>query len=486
MRQGWEWRVGRREVNRGWRELILLGLLAGCGWGSRSAAPSPSQVVLLVSLDTTRADHLGPYGHPEAVTPHLDQLASEGMVFERHIAAAPTTLASHTTLMTGNYPHTHGISRNIYTVSSDNEMLAEVFEEEGWRTAAFLGAMPLQSASGFTQGFQHVDETFSRTRGRDLVDQAERGGDEVTDAVLSWIDGEGRGDGEPVFLFVHYFDPHAPYAPPEPYRSMYGDVTDPDAGSMKYVHKTRSLGKRGSERVAQRHAALQRLYLGEISWTDAQLGRLVDGLKARGWYDQAMVIVTADHGETQVGHSEVWNHGYTVYDETVRIPLLMRLPDSQRAGARVRRLVGNLDLYPTLLEWFSFAPRDVEGESFVPLLRGEAMAERAPVFSEATKPYVPQGDSEWRNDLRKKSASSAGLKVHFDPMTEAWELYDLTEDPDEADNLHRDEDTSRGESLRRALGQWRDEADPLPAPEQGSDQTRRQLEALGYVDEGAE
>lgn len=471
------------------RGQIVLGTVLALGIGvllAKAFTPKP-RLVMIISVDTLRADHLGLYGHPEKPSPFIDGFAEEAVVFENHMSAAPTTLNSHTALMTGTYGNRHGVPRNVFTVADDNVMLAEILSDEGWDTAAFLGAMPLGSKSGFTQGFRLVDENFSRRVAGGEVDQTQRRADEVTDAVLDWSRHRSPFATRPTFLFVHYFDVHAPYDPPEPYRSQFGEVSDKRAGNLKHVRRTRSLGKDDPGAISARSEDLRKLYLGEVAWTDKEVGRLLNGMDAGGWLDDALIIITSDHGETQDTHSEVWNHGYTLYDETIRTPLIVRFPDETGAGTRVKRLVSNVDVMPTVLEWLGLPlPNRVEGRSVMPLLNGTQMTPATPVFSESTKPYTPVGDSPWPNDLRWKASRDERYKLLFHPADGAYELYDLRDDPGETHNLFPIvpdlglED--RLQTLTEAVHAFRDRADPLPVVEQGSETVHRQLEALGYVD----
>jgi len=402
------------------------------------------------------------------------------------MSAAPTTLNSHTALMTGTYGHTHGVPRNVFTVAPDNVMLAELLSDAGWETAAVLGAMPLGSKSGFTQGFEYVNEDFSRRVSSGEVDQTPRRADEVTDAALEWSRHRNPFTARPAFLLVPYFDVHAPYDPPEPHRSRFGRVSDHRSGNLKHVRKTRSLGSKNPESIAKRSADLRKLYLGEVSWTDKEVGRLLKGLDRGGWLDDALVVITSDHGETQDTHWEVWNHGYSLYDETVHTPLIVRFPDGLAAGVRVPDVVSNVDVMPTLVEWLGLPGFPVDGRSLMPLLRGE-LFQSAFAFSESTKPYNPVGESEWPNDLRWKAVRDDRYKLLWHPADDDIELYDLRDDPAEARNIysvhHELGLNDRVAGLLAAAGAFRDDARPLPVVEQGSERVHRQLEALGDVED---
>lgn len=455
-----------------WPSLLLVLASCMCNRPKLQVQDDPPHVVL-ISLDTTRADALGPYAGPQAGTPHLDAFADEAVVFERHVSVAPTTLASHTSLMTGRYPLHHGVPRNAYYVHNRNLMLAEVLRDAGFATAAILGAMPLGEHSNFLQGFTHVDAEFRRPRSWEHQ-QAERTADAVTDAALAWLDGP-RGDR--VFLFVHYFDPHAPYEAPPPFGP--GPSADGE-GTLAAVAETRKRLQQG--RGQRESRTLRELYQGEVRFVDQEVGRLLDGLKDRGILDDALIILTADHGETFDTHSdELWDHGLTVYDETVHTPLILRFPRGEHGGLRVPDLVANVDVFGTVTELLEMKLSPGDGLSLLPTLRGEALPERA-LFSEATKPWEPRNpDARWANDWSRKMVRVGDHKLHLDPRTGDRWLYDVSADPGELRDL-ASEEVERADALEAALQAWRASADPLPSHKVMAPDITAQLEALGYIE----
>ena len=470
--------------------LPAAALVGAAVWMWSSPTPPPADAyrvpkhVVIVSIDTLRADHLGAYGHPRARTPFLDELAGQGVVFEQHISAAPTTLASHTTMFTGNHAHKHGAAKNDYVVNDDNLMLQEVFRDAGFSTAAFIGAIPIASHSNFTQGFELIDEHFTLHRNGDGVAQTMRDGKDVTNAVLAWIG--GRTDDRPVFLFAHYFDVHSPYRPPEPWRSWYHpDPSIPNAGSMRHINDTRKLLNR-NDPDAERHSnTLKELYLGGVSYADHQVGRLLVGLQDAGILDDALIVITSDHGETFDTHSEKWDHGYSVYDETVHTPLIVRLPGGWRGGTRIAEQVSSTDLFPTLLSLIGVDVPETDGTSWLPGLLGEPMPPRGPAFSEATKPGSLHSH-RWKNDVMQKSVRQEGYKYILTPRKKRTELYELAGDPGELTDLLAatpPTEVGRGERMGALLEAWREEADPLPSEQLSSERGRMELAALGYVDE---
>ncbi len=470
---------------------FLVALAAACSPSGQKAdeAPAPDKLtpakdaprhVILVSLDTLRADQTGPYGNTQVRTPTLDALAAEGVVFEQHISAAPTTLASHTALFTGRYSHHHGVPRNDYLVNDDNLMLPEWLRLADFHTGAFLGAMPLASHSGFTQGFDHLDERFTLHRSEGVVGQTSRVGNEVTDAALKWMARQDKN--ERTFLFVHYFDVHAPYIPPEPWYAntlAAFEGAPKDAGSMGHIQRVRrAVGKGKGARGTE---LLTALYRAGIEYTDHELGRLFAGLTEQGWMDDAVVIVTSDHGETFSSRTEKWDHGATVFDDTIRTPLIVRLPGKEHAGTRVSVPVSNVDVVPSLAELLGLpAPERVDGTSFLPALTGEAF-DRGPVFAEATKPHTEVPKGTWVNAKMDKAVREGSHKLIFKPKAERSWVYDLAADPGERDPVEA-ENSPAGQALDQAMDRFVQSADPLPSKKQSNARVQAELEALGYVE----
>ncbi len=477
----------------------------------------------MISLDTTRADHLGCYGG-DVATPHLDGLAAEGTVFEDAVTPATTTLCAHTSMLTGSWPQTHGIVRNGYHVHPDNEMLAERLSAQGFATAGFVSSFALDERFDFAQGFDVWDQEFDlKIRGGDKHANQRRA-ERTTDAVLGYLE---QGAPERLFLFVHYFDPHSPYDPPAPYDRMYGEVAEGTSGGLDTLRvltgerQTAVLGfprdkdaaitegllpelVRGwSPEPSAVEQDLVRLYKGEVSYMDHHLGRLFEGLRAAGVWDDAVVVVTADHGETFSEHADCWNHGLAVYDTTVRVPLIVRVPQ-RGSGRRVAQVVSTIDIVPTILELLDLpeGPR-VDGLSLLPLLEGGRLA-REHVFAIGTQPgaRVERGAGSWRNACKAHAVRSADHKYIDTAYMPLQELYDLRGDPGEQrDLLLAEPERARdlvGE-LAGVLADFRASARPLPSDFQDSskarlreeianddaaDDTAARLGALGYAEAG--
>ncbi len=464
---------------------ILLIAFAGLGlWFSKGCSLQPRKAarhVILISLDTTRADHLGCYGNTWILTPEIDALAEESILFSNFVTVVPTTLASHTSLFTGKYPHTHGTPRNGFSVSDENVMLTEILKDEGFSTLGFIGSFTLNSRFGFDQGFDHFDQSFDVLADAEDVDQNQRSAAAVTDAVIGYLGANGVPRN--MFLFAHYFDPHAPYDAPEPFASMYGpqgidEVTAPPV-PRRYEH------------VAQewiRHAReYRRAYAAEISYMDQEVGRLLDYLKQRGVLDDALLILTSDHGENLGEHGGRFDHGWATYETTMRAVAMIRLPESSHRGVRIERLLANIDLLPTLLRYLDLpVPEGIEGMA-LDLNDPSAPAPDSPRFGQASKPWEEvETDPRWHNMNKSRCVWDGNLKYVQIPYLGVQALYDLSEDPDESNNLflHRPvEMADHVDRLRSLLEEWAASADPLPSrfDESREGGTEERLRALGYL-----
>ncbi len=350
--------------------------------------------LLLITLDTTRADRLGSYGYRLGATPRLDRLGREGVVVQTAMAVTPLTLPSHCSLMTGLYPPRHGVRDNADFRLPDGEVtLAERLRQAGYRTDAVVGSIVLSGALGISQGFDSYDEPAPKTiaSGGEIAFQEilERRATEVTDKALTRLDAVGN---KPFFLWVHYFDPHSTYDPPEPFRSRFA----------------------------------KNLYDGEIAYVDHEVGRLLDRLSAQQKLDTTLVVVIADHGESLGEHGEP-THGVFIYDATMHVPLLLRWPAKLRAGTRYRNVMSGVDLAPTILELLGQPPLEPsQGKSHAAALSGRGSITREPVYLETLFPSRAFGWSPLyglRDEAHKYIAAP-------DP-----ELFELAADPLEARNL---------------------------------------------------
>ncbi|MFQ5791844.1 MAG: sulfatase-like hydrolase/transferase, partial [Acidobacteriota bacterium] len=361
--------------------LVLLVSVAGGTLSCHESPPATPVSVLLVTIDTLRADRLGMYGRGEAATPNLDRLADEGTVFLDAVAHSPLTLPSHSSILTGTYPTYHGVRDNgRFRLPEQIDTLAEILKRAGYSTGAFVGGFPVHSRFGLSQGFDRYDDRLTRSPA--TLAFTERRAEEVVLAAREWRKGQEQGL---YFLWVHLFDPHAPYDPPEPFRSQHPDR-----------------------------------YAGEVAYVDHALGSLFSAIG-----EGALTIVTADHGEGLGEHGES-THSLFLYDSTLRVPLIFRGPGSPR-GAVVSEQVRTIDILPTLLELVGQAEAcdACQGESLARLMRGEDREARTS-YAETFFPRLNLGWSELRSVRRK------GWKYIAAPKPE---LYDLAADPAELQNL---------------------------------------------------
>src|SRR3954463_1737478 len=303
--------------------------------------------VLLITLDTTRADRMGFLGSTRGLTPNLDALSKQSVVFTRAYSQAPLTTASHASILTGTYPQFHGVNDFGVPLPADLPSLPDVLHQHGYRTAAFVGSVILDPKSGFAPGFDRgvdvYDAGYRIRRGtEDRYTTMERRAFDVVARANAWLSSaQKRSPRQPFFLWVHLYDPHDPYEPPAPY--------------------------------AKRYAAQP--YDGELAYTDAAVGRLLAALKARALFEDALIAVMADHGEALGDHGEK-THGIFLYDETIHVPLLVKFPVSKArpSGSRIEERARLVDVMPTILKAAGIAiPKTVQGRA-LPAVRGKGSA----------------------------------------------------------------------------------------------------------------
>lgn len=463
--------------------LLALLVIAGCG-GQAPEPPSsaPPRHLIWISLDTTRADHFGFLGNGDVQTPNLDALAAESIVLEDHMGVAPTTLASHVSMMTGNYPHTHGVPRNGFKLSPDNDMLAELLARNGFRTAGFIGSFALESRFDFAQGFDDFDEDFDRFAGQSGRLQNERTAAAVNQAVFDYLDRDGLP--ERLFLFLHYFDPHAPYEAPAPFDTLY------DPAGREGLVEWKQIRERPPEQLdAETVRRLQAQYAGEISYLDAQLGLLIDRLRSQGILDDALLVLTSDHGETFVEHGapEFFDHGWLTAQTTIRSLGLLRLPGGE--GRRVQAPTSSIDLFPTVLDQLGMdVPDGIDGQR-LQLEPGQTPIDANRLrFAQATKPWEAEEPSTWLNLSKERAVRDGTLKLVQRPYLRQESLFDLASDPGEQRDLLRGTLdaglTERVNRMRRELELWAHSGRPLHSRFEDSQrrETLERLCALGYVD----
>jgi arylsulfatase A-like enzyme/tetratricopeptide (TPR) repeat protein len=409
-------------------------------WSERGVA-KPN--VLLITLDTTRADHLACYGYPGVATPNLDAIAGRGVLFEQAATATPLTLPAHSTIMTGMYPTYHGVRVNGNTALGDDQTtLAEVLAGQGYETGAFIAAFVLDGRWGLKQGFAHYDDQFDLKKYKHLdLGEVQRPGNEVVDAALAWLEAE---KSKPFFAWVHLYDPHVPYAPPEPYASAYS--------------------RRGPTGP----------YDGEIAFMDEQVGRLTGWLAKNGLDRSTVVVFVGDHGEALGSHGE-GTHGFFAYDYALHVPLVVAAPFDALWGKRVPSQVSTVDIFPTILDLVGAASSvKTQGRSLAGLLFEPKSDDEVPAYGEAMASSIQFGWSPLY------ALRTPRYKYIDAPRPE---LYDLSRDAGELDNvIAASPDVARrmkGELVRLMAETGRDA--PAPQAADLDKETMERLSALGYV-----
>jgi len=328
----------------------------------------PHHDLVLVAVDTLRADHLGAFGSTLGATPHLDRLAAESVRFEAAYAPAPFTLPSIASLLTGRYPDALGVRTNMSSLPEDVETLATELHRQGWRTGAVVSSFVLRRSMGLARGFEHYDDETPQAEATRPI--PERLAPDTTDAALAMLDRLLR-DGGRFFLWVHYQDPPGPYTPPPSLRERFAAVVPDTARGRRSLPVSENDSGRGAipryQVVDDRtDVAFYRAgYAGEVTLTDREIGRLLEGLDERGLRERTVVAFTSDHGEA-FGEDDLWfAHGEQVHDALVRVPLLLRVPG--RPGAARSEVASLLDLRPTLVRAVGAEPteQDLRGRDLL-------------------------------------------------------------------------------------------------------------------------
>jgi arylsulfatase A-like enzyme/Tfp pilus assembly protein PilF len=405
---------------------------------ARRRPPPTSVNLVLVTMDTLRADRLGCYGFRGVETPNVDGVAREGVVFEQATATAPMTLPSHASILTGLIPPHHGIRDNGgFFLGEDKTTLAERMEAAGYATGAFVGAWVLDRRWGLARGFETYSDRFDLSKYKVVnLGTVQKKGDEVMDLALAWLQTVKK---RRFFAWIHLYDPHTPYEPPEPFASRY----------------------RGQP------------YLGEIAYTDQVVGRLVAWLRASGTWDRTVLVLMADHGESLGEHGER-THTFFVYDATVHVPLIVRTPWGDRG--RTDAQVASVDVMPTVLDLAGLAPEPgIDGRSLARLVIAPGSPSGHPAYSET---YFPRFHYGWQH---LRALRDGALKYIEAPTPE---LYDLRADPGETRNVYKAY-SRRAEDLRLALEKMAGSGRQA-APDKGAldPETLQRLAALGYVGGG--
>jgi choline-sulfatase len=409
-----------RNIVIGWalvrRFVILVGILwlgialpETASWGQTTPARKSAPDVFLITIDTLRADHVACYGYKQIETPALDALAADGVRFTQAFTHSPITNTSHTTILTGLLPSVHGVTDFGVPLSPQHATWAELLKKQGYHTAAFIGAVILDSktlAPGLDRGFDFYDNFPAKTATKERWGRVERRGMEVVQHAEGWLDKHRMG---PRFVWVHLYDPHDPYESPPPFSEKYKD----------------------------------RLYDGEVAYADSALAHLIGFLKKTGSYANAIVVVVGDHGEGLGEHGEE-THGLFLYDSTLHVPLILKMAGAAQHGIVFDEQVRTTDILPTILALTNVpTPAQLNGESLLPPIKGQTQPARA-LFGETDYP------------LRWGWAPLRALRVDNMKLIEAPrpEFYNLQSDPSELKNLYAP-DSVPVQNLQAEMSKWK-------------------------------
>jgi arylsulfatase A-like enzyme/Tfp pilus assembly protein PilF len=405
------------------------------------AAPTDQPNVIVITIDTVRADRMGFLGSKRGLTPHLDALALQSVIFENAYSQAPLTPVSHATILTGTYPRFHGVRDFGSRLPDFPPYLPELLRARGYRTAAFVSSIILDPTNGFAPGFERGFDTYDAgfhrgKRGESRIGSMQRRGEDTTARALGWLE---KDPHTPAFLWIHIWDAHDPYDPPAPFNERYSK--DPYDGCIAYV--------------------------------DATLGKLFAELRAAGIYDNALIAVMSDHGESLGEHGEN-THGVFLYDSTIRVPLLLKFPNAKFAKQKVLARANLADVAPTVLEAIKVPiPAAMQGQSLIPLIGAKDVPDRVS-FAENEYPHRGFG---WSSLEALRAENFLFVKA---PQPE---LYDQLEDPSEKLNLYQENKLA---AVRMAiqLDRFRKRV-AANAPESASTsldpQSVEKLRALGYM-----
>ncbi|MDH3211966.1 MAG: sulfatase-like hydrolase/transferase [Myxococcales bacterium] len=455
------------------RLLLFIALVLAPGPGCAPTAESGDWPnVLLITIDTLRRDHCSVYGYAHDTTPHLRRVAEGGLRFDLAYAPTPTTGPTHASILTGLYPPAHRVVKNGVALAARNETLAEILAAQGYQTSGIVSSFVLHARFGFGQGFSVYQDDFeaatasasvSTWEGQDVEKGFDRRADATTRRAIRWL-WEDRDRERPFFLFVHYFDPHSPYEAPGAFAQRF---PPPDPGAGEGIQAS----------LAFRQAV--RNYDGEIAFTDQEIGRLLDAIERQGLSEKTLVVITADHGEGLMDHGAML-HGLDLYEENVRVPLLLRWPDRIPAGRVLAQPVELVDLAPTILDLIGVkSSRAFQGRSLAASLRGdEPLDPDRPIYL-----HRRRFDAEYADGIYVKGRQFGirwgRWKTIDAPDQGRTALYDLESDPQERTDRSRS-DADQAARLAEKLMEWRRSGTSDPAFRGLSESDREALEALGY------
>jgi arylsulfatase A-like enzyme len=465
---------------------FLLSYRAGADPVGKIAPENKATNIFLISIDTLRADHLSAYGYPRKTSPSIDALAAGGALFENAISTSSWTLPAHMSIFTSLYPSFHKLDMGgrlgSIRLDASETTLADILKTGGYTTVGFVAHPYLGGEWGFDRSF-------------DFYGRFSTGAREQTERVLFWLDWHrfhiSHGLAAPdFFLFLHYIDPHETYAPPPPYREKYFPSYDgPRKPSDKFVTLYR---QRDFETADDFRYALA-LYDGEINYVDESLGRILEKLQQFGWSDSTLVIVTSDHGEEFKDHGSM-GHKATLYEEQLRVPLILAHPERIAPGQRITEQVSLVDILPTVIEFAGKEPPErSQGRSLVPHLKMKDQIKRAEVPSDRCL-FAELGPIgfEWEGGIYRRTIRSSRYKLihsYLPDGTFQEELFDMLTDSKESNNCYAQrKDTPEVRDLKSRLGSFTRDGIEYNSAFRSSnefmidEETKERLRALGYMD----
>jgi arylsulfatase A-like enzyme/thioredoxin-like negative regulator of GroEL len=439
--------------------VALLAFLFAAHPSSEAPVPTPPNIIL-ITLDTTRADRMGFLGSKRNLTPNLDALAAQSTIFTRAYSHVPLTTASHATILTGTYPQFNTVNDFGKPLPAKVPFLPDLLHACGYQTAAFVGSLVLDpiggTAPGFGRGFDTYDAGFrSRRKGEDRYATLERRAGDVVAHATKWLNSR-RANGKPFFLWVHVYDAHDPYDPPQPYATRY--AKEP--------------------------------YDGELAYVDASIGKLLNQLRAAGQFEKSLIIAMADHGEAFGEHGER-SHGIFLYDETIHVPLILKLPAEQAPSMKVTTRIGLVDVAPTLLQAAGAGiPDEVQGESLLKIIKptSRSVPQVSSDNSADSSQSVPDRPAYAETDYPRRAFGWSSLRSlragkYLYIRSPQPELYDQSADPSAAENVAADSPAVR-ETLAIQLDDFRrktNTAAVLDAAGALTPEQAQKLSALGYL-----
>ncbi len=435
--------------------------LPAAGTTLAAATPGARPGVIVYLIDTLRADHLGAYGYSRPTSPNIDRFAQDAVVFDNARAQSSWTRPTVVSLLTGLAPRSHGVNRREDALSDSVDTVAELLAEAGYATAGYVTNGNAGPNFGLDQGF----EEFRHLRESADAPERHRLSDHLNLWLFHWL--ENRPRDRPFFLYAHATDPHVPYTPPEPFRSRFAPGVDPEAGHLEHA---RAVIQGRLPPTEQTRSDLVDLYDAEIAFNDHHFGQLLERLKELDLYESSLIVLVADHGEEFLDH-DGWEHGITLFDEQLHVPLMIKLPGGRGAGQRIGATVSQIDVVPTILDLLGVPPP--------PTLDGASLLE---VTDRPSFAYLVLADRQMRSITRR------GWKLILDdspaPRDGPLQLFQLGADLREAIELAAQRPFER-ELLAQHMRRWELElaqgARAVGEQAEIPDELRRQLEALGYL-----